>query len=532
MNLGLLAIIIILYLAVLSYLAYLGYKTTGSAEDYLVAGRAIHPGIMALSYGATFISTSAIVGFGGAAGHFGFSLLWLTFLNIFLGIIIAFAVFGIRIRKLGVKLGASTFPELLGRRYQSRFVTFFSGLMIFIFMPAYTSIIMIGGARFIEETLKIDYNIALFILAIIVGAYVITGGLKAVMYTDALCAVIMFIGMAILLFAAYNAVGGITAGHQGLTAIKHLVPEAAVAGGHRGWTAMPVFGSPIWWTVISTIVMGVGIGVLAQPQLAMRFMTVQKTSSLFRAITVGSIFIFFMTGTAFMVGPLSNLFFYNKEGMIAVQVAKGNLDLIIPAFINHIMPSWFVYLFMITLLSAAISTLSSLIHVQGAAWGRDMVQTWREWKPGPAGVDTTVTFVVRIGVIIGVILAIILAYILPISIVARATAFWFGICAVGFLPALVGALYWKRATKVAAISSIVSGYAVTIFGFVFLHLAESKPFGIAQALFGKDALLPFPWTHVDPLFYALPVSALVFIIVTLFTSSLPREHIKNCFQDF
>lgn len=202
MNLGLLAIIVLLYLATLSYLAYMGYRTTRTAEDYLVAGRTNHPGIMALSYGATFISTSAIVGFGGAAGHFGFSLLWLTFLNIFLGIIVAFAVFGTRIRRLGVTLGSTTFSELLGKRYRSRFVTFFSGLMIFIFIPAYTSIILIGGGRFIEETLKIEYNVALFILAIIVGAYVITGGLKAVMYTDALCAAIMFIGMAILLFAA------------------------------------------------------------------------------------------------------------------------------------------------------------------------------------------------------------------------------------------------------------------------------------------------------------------------------------------
>jgi solute:Na+ symporter, SSS family len=532
MNMGLLAVIIILYLATLSYLAYLGYRQTQSAEDYLVAGRSIHPGIMALSYGATFISTSAIVGFGGAAGVFGFGLLWLTFLNIFLGIIIAFAVFGIRIRKLGVSLGSSTFPELLGKRYKSRFITFFSGLMIFIFMPAYTSIILIGGARFMEETLYMDYNVALFVLAIIIGAYVVTGGLKAVMYTDALCAGIMFIGMAILLFSAYSAVGGIVAGHAGLSAIKDMVPDGMVAAGHRGWTSMPESGSPYWWTMVSTIVMGVGIGVLAQPQLTMRFMTVQKTSSLYRAITVGSIFIFFMTGTAFMVGPLSNLFFANTRDMISITVAGGNTDLVIPAFINAIMPTWFVYIFMLALISAAVSTTSSLIHVQGAAWGRDIVQTWREWKPGPEGVDSSVTFIVRLGVLIGVILAIIVAYLMPISIVARATAFWFGICACGFLPVLIGSLYWKRATRSGAIWSIVSGYAVAIFGFVFMHIAESQPFGIAQALFGKPALFAFPWTHIDPLFYALPVSAIVFVVVSLLTSPLEKEHIDSCFHDF
>lgn len=245
LHLGILAIIILFYIALLSYLAYYGYIQTQTAEDYLVAGRGIQPGIMALSYGATFISTSAIIGFGGAAGFFGFGLLWLTFLNILLGIIVAFALFGVPVRKLAVNLGSTTFPELLGKRYLSPFITFFSGLMIFIFLPAYTSIILIGGGRFLEATLNIDFHLALFILAIIIGAYVITGGLKAVMYTDALCAVIMFVAMSILLIATYYALGGFQEAHEGLTALKNIVPQELEAGGHLGWTSMPLLGSPV-----------------------------------------------------------------------------------------------------------------------------------------------------------------------------------------------------------------------------------------------------------------------------------------------
>ncbi|MHC1604785.1 MAG: hypothetical protein ACXQTP_02285 [Candidatus Methanofastidiosia archaeon] len=59
------------YLVVVLYLAYLGYKRTNHAEDFLVAGRKINPIVLALSYGATFISSSAIVGFGGIAGQLG-----------------------------------------------------------------------------------------------------------------------------------------------------------------------------------------------------------------------------------------------------------------------------------------------------------------------------------------------------------------------------------------------------------------------------------------------------------------------------
>ena len=523
MSIPVLSVVVLLFLGVLTGLAYYGWKETSCAEDYLVAGRNIHPAVMSLSYGATFISTSAIVGFGGAAGLFGFSLLWLTVLNILLGILVAFAVFGVRIRRISINLGTQTFPSLLGERYQSKFLTVFSGLMIFIFMPAYTSIILVGGARFVEEALKIDFNLALFILAVIVGAYVLSGGLKAVMYTDAFCASLMFIGMVVLLISSYRVAGGVISSHLALSAMRDLVPEGLAAGGHRGWTAMPALGSPLWWTVVTTIIMGVGIGVLAQPQLAMRFMTVSSTKSLYRAIAVGGVFIFFMTGTAFLVGPLTNLHFYNTRGLVSVAAMPGgNVDLIIPTFISEIMPVWFLYLFMIALISAAISTLSSLIHVQGSSLGKDILEN--------LGIkQDNSTLLTRLGVLVAVILAVALAYILPGSIIARATAFWFGICAAGFLPALVGALYWKKGTRAGALTSVVAGFGISIFGFVFLHAAESVPFGISRFIFGVDHLLPYPWTHVDPLIYALPASAILYVAVSLATRPLEEKHLARVF---
>ena len=528
LHLGVLAIIILIFMALLSYLALQGYKTTQTAEDYLVAGRKIQPGIMALSYGATFISTSAIIGFGGAAGFWGFGLLWLTFLNIFLGIIIAFVLFGVPVRRLAVNLGCTTFPELLGERYLSPFLTFLAGIMIFIFLPAYTSIILIGGGRFLEATLKIDFHVALFILALIIGAYVITGGLKAVMYTDTLCAIIILTAMVVLLFYTYQALGGILPAHEGLTALKNKVPEELTVLGHQGWTAMPRFGSPIWWTLISTMITGVGIGVLAQPQLIMRFMTVKKTSSLYRAVSTGSIFIFFTTGAVFLAGALSNLYFIKTRGDTALTVAENNIDLIIPLFINSLMPPWYIYLFIIALFSAAISTLSSLIHVQGASWGRDLVPTVRLWrgksKPSP------VNFIVRIGVFLGVVLAIILAYALPPGIIAHATAFWFSICASGFLPSLIGALYWKRSTRLGAIASIISGFTVSVAGYIILNINGIEAAGIPQVIAEERAFWDYPWMHVNPLFYALPVSTIVFIAVSLLTPPPPEIHLKKCFK--
>jgi SSS family solute:Na+ symporter len=88
------AALVLIYLAATLIIGYIGYKKTKNAEDYLVAGRDSHPVIIALSYGATFISTSAIIGFGGSAASMGMGLIWLTVLNIGLGILLAFVMFG------------------------------------------------------------------------------------------------------------------------------------------------------------------------------------------------------------------------------------------------------------------------------------------------------------------------------------------------------------------------------------------------------------------------------------------------------
>jgi hypothetical protein len=81
MNTFTLGLIVVAYLLSLAYLGFLGYKKTTNTSDYLVGGRQMNPIVMALSYGATFISASAIVGFGGVAAAFGMGIQWLCFLN-------------------------------------------------------------------------------------------------------------------------------------------------------------------------------------------------------------------------------------------------------------------------------------------------------------------------------------------------------------------------------------------------------------------------------------------------------------------
>ncbi len=65
----------------------------------------------------------------------------------------------------------------------------------------------------------------------------------------------------------------------------------------------------------------------------------------------------------------------------------------------------------------------------------------------------------------------------------------------------------------------------------FFHAAESVPFGISRMIFGVDYLLPFPWTHIDPLVYSLPVATIMYIGVSLLTKPLEKQHLRIIFDN-
>ena len=619
-------IVLLVYLLAIGYLGYQGYRQTKTASDYLVAGRNANPVVMALSYGATFISTSAIVGFGGVAANFGMGVLWLTVLNISVGIFIAFVALGNPTRRMGHHLDAHTFPELMGKRYDSRLVQIVCALIIFCFMPLYAMAVIIGGAEFIGPIFHISYDAALYLFAVIVAAYVIAGGIKGVMLTDALQGAIMLVGMVFLLAVTYVKLGGFTAAHQALTDLAPQVPKGLAAMGHQGWTAMPAFGwaAPgstgaeatrfnLWWIMVSTIVMGVGIGVLAQPQLIVRFMTVKSKQALNRGVAAGGIFILFMTGVAFVVGALSNAYFVNHEvipcqiisesvlfdpgpdgksplapvspassaeatarakafiayklpgdkpeqpphylmktpsvqvtrgtdgapdlirpGMIAIArtvtigtTLQGNSDTIIPRYVNSAFPKWFGVIFLMTLLSAAMSTLSSQFHTMGTAVGRDI------FEPLAKGNSSRTVLITRLGIVAGLITAIVLGKLVRGNIIALATAIFFGICAAAFLPSFLGALFWKRMTRPAAIASIAVGFATSAFWSVCINAKTAAGLGLCKALFGSPTLLSASfsptWAVVDPILVALPLSALTAVLVAFATKPMRPAHVAYCF---
>jgi SSS family solute:Na+ symporter len=289
----------------------------------------------------------------------------------------------------------------------------------------------------------------------------------------------------------------------------------------------------MWLQLVTTIVLGVGIGVLAQPQLIVRFMTVKSNREIHRGLLVGGIFILMMTGVAFTVGALTNVYFVNNPafGKISIIAAAKNVDNIIPLFINAAMPPWFTAVFMITLLAAAMSTLSSQFHTMGTAAGRDFYEQGLGMKTGSS------IYITRMAMAIAIILSLFIALFLPrflekgSAIIAIGTAIFFGLCAATFLPMYFGALYTKRITKNGALSGFFTGAFASILWMAFVHSKESVPMGLCKAIFRVDTLAgASKWQYMDPLIIALPLSIVVTIAVSMMTKAPTEEHLKKCFE--
>jgi SSS family solute:Na+ symporter len=197
------------------------------------------------------------------------------------------------------------------------------------------------------------------------------------------------------------------------------------------------------------------------------------------------------------------------------------------------MPPWFGLVFLLTLLAAAMSTLSSQFHALGTSMGRDVFQ---QLFGTPAASDSTRSMtVVRIAIILGIVLAVSISSASRGGyIIARATAIFFGLCASAFLPAFIGGLFFKGMTKAGAIASMIVGFVVTMFWLLLVKAKEAEGLGVVQRVAGgkTSILADHPnWDVVDPLVVALPLSILVAVVVSLVTKRPDETHLKRCFGE-
>nr|WP_305889111.1 sodium:solute symporter [Parvularcula maris] len=185
---------------------YLSRRTKG-ADDYFLAGRNMVWPFIGLSLFASNISSTTLVGLSGDAYATGISVYayeWMAAV-----ILVVFAVFFL---PLILRQQVFTMPEFLGRRYDGRVRVYFTLLSLFLSVAVETAGSLFAGALVLKLLLPdVPLWQTMTVLALIAGFYTLTGGLRAVMFTDAVQTILLLIGSLTITAIALNEVGGIGA---------------------------------------------------------------------------------------------------------------------------------------------------------------------------------------------------------------------------------------------------------------------------------------------------------------------------------
>jgi len=194
-----LIVIAVYFVVVLGIGLWIASKTS-TGEDLFLGGRTFGWGIIGLSLFASNISTTTLIGLSGAAYSTGIVdsvYEWLSGIPL----IIAAAIFV----PLYIKSRITTIPEFLELRFDRRSRLFFSAITIFTSIVVDTA----GGLYAGSLVLQLFFpGLVLwqtcFVLAFVAGLYTAFGGLKAVVYTDAIQAVVLIIGCSVLTYLMFE----------------------------------------------------------------------------------------------------------------------------------------------------------------------------------------------------------------------------------------------------------------------------------------------------------------------------------------
>jgi SSS family solute:Na+ symporter len=286
----------------------------------------------------------------------------------------------------------------------------------------------------------------------------------------------------------------------------------------------PVLSQP--FMMVLTLIFGVGIGVLAQPQLITRYLTAKNEKALRLAVPIGGIFILFMTFTAFSIGPLCNVLMYQNNIMYPTKEVAGvmvaNPDAVVPTIINELFPAWFILIFLFAILAAAMSTAAALFHTAGASIGRDVYEKSMKRQLSP---EKSI-FITRIATFVIVIATLIIS-LNPLDVVAFMTAFFFGLMACTFLAPYTLMLYWKKTNRTGVWVGMLGGFLFTITWYILIY------FKTAPKIIGTPLIGNYMINMLDPIFIGLPLSFLLTILFSIIIKQDKDEEIvmKTSFEN-
>jgi SSS family solute:Na+ symporter len=205
-------IFVILYLLVIAAVSIWSIRRTkNTASDYFLANRNLGWWVIGASILASNVGSEHIVGLAGSAAKSG-TVLGHYELHSYIVLILGWVFVPFYLRS-----SVYTMPEFLERRFNPQSRRLLSIIQLFSYVIAKASVTIFAGALVFNQFLGVDFWTGAIILVIVTGVYTMLGGLHAVMYTEAIQAIVLLLGSMVLLIFGLKEVGG-------WNALMHSVP--------------------------------------------------------------------------------------------------------------------------------------------------------------------------------------------------------------------------------------------------------------------------------------------------------------------
>ena len=439
--------LLILFFAVMIGIGFMYRHSSADVNGFVLGGRSVGPWVTAFAYGTSYFSAVIFVGYAGQFGwKYGIASTWIGIGNALIGSLLAWVILGRRTRIMTQHLNSATMPQFFEARFGSPALKIAASVITFIFLIPYTASLYNGLSRLFGMAFNIDYSICVIVMAVLTGVYVIAGGYMATAINDFIQGIIMLFGITAVIWAVLKSQGGFLAALDGLG----KVTDPAVSSTPGVFNS---FFGPDPLNLLGVVIL-TSLGTWGLPQMVQKFYAIKSEKSISTGTIVSTAFAIIVAGGCYFLGGFGRLF------SARIDIAAGGYDSIIPAMLSGL-PDFLIAIVVILVLSASMSTLSSLVLTSSSTMTLDLLKGHvirdMDEKKQVLIMRSLIVVFIAISVVIAIV-----QYRSNITFIAQLMGVSWGALAGAFLAPFLYGLYWKGASRISVWCSFIFSTAVML----------------------------------------------------------------------
>lgn len=432
--------LLVLYFSVLLGIGFYCRKHAKDVEGFVLGGRNVGPWLTAFAYGTSYFSAVVFVGYAGQFGwKYGIAATWAGIGNALIGSMLAWFLLGRRTRIMTRHLGSATMPQFFLSRFGSNWLKIGSAIIIFIFMIPYTASLYNGLSRLFGMAFDLDYSVCIILMAVLTAVYVIAGGYLATAINDFIQGLIMLIGIVAVIYAVFETKGGFSASLDALARVNDNAVSASPG----------IFSSFLGPDPVNLlfVVLLTSLGTWGLPQMVQKFYAIKDEASIQKGTIISTLFAFVVAGGCYFLGGFGRIF--SDE----IDIKANGFDSIIPTMLSGLSDGM-IALIVILVLSASMSTLSSLVIVSSSTLTLDLIKDNFVKDMKESSQVSLIRLLIVVFIAISAVLALV-QYKSSVNFIAQLMGISWGAMAGAFLAPFMYALYFKWVTKAACWASFI-----------------------------------------------------------------------------